>query len=59
MKRISNLLSENFQFLVVQFSIYLNRNVFVMGDNLGYFVDLLQNNLCFERKHEKNIIFFI
>ena len=28
--KISELLSENFQFLVVKFSIYLNRHVFVM-----------------------------
>ena len=30
MKNISNFLSENFQFLVVKFSIYLNRRVFIM-----------------------------
>ena len=29
-KKISEFLAENFQFLVVKFSIYLNRNVFVM-----------------------------
>ena len=29
-KKISEFLSENFQFLVVKFSIYLNRRVFVM-----------------------------
>ena len=29
-KKISEFLSENFQFLVVKFSIYLNRLVFVM-----------------------------
>ena len=28
--KISEFLSENFQFLVVKFSIYLNRRVFVM-----------------------------
>ena len=27
-------LSENFQFLVVKFSIYLNRRVFIMGNNI-------------------------
>ena len=31
MKTIQEFLSENFQFLVVKFSIYLNRRVFVMG----------------------------
>ena len=30
MKKISEILSENFQFLVVKFSVYLNRHVFVM-----------------------------
>ena len=30
MKKISEFLSENFQFLVVKFSIYLKRRVFVM-----------------------------
>ena len=29
-KKISEFLSENFQFMVVKFSIYLNRCVFVM-----------------------------
>ena len=31
MKKISEFLFENFQFLVVKFSIYLNRCVFVMS----------------------------
>ena len=31
MKKISEFLSENFQFLVVKFSLYLNRHVFVMS----------------------------
>ena len=30
MKNINFFLSENFQFLVVKFSVYLNRRVFVM-----------------------------
>ena len=30
-KKIPEFLSENFQFLVVKFSIYLNRRVFVMA----------------------------
>ena len=30
MKKISEFLCENFQFLVVKFSIYLNRRVFIM-----------------------------
>ena len=32
MKNIKSFLSENFQFLVVKFSIYLNRRVFLMPD---------------------------
>ena len=34
MKNIS-ILSENFQFFVVKFSIYLNRRVFVMSNKLN------------------------
>ena len=30
MKKYQNFLSENFHFLVVKFSVYLNRRVFVM-----------------------------
>ena len=30
MKKISKFLSENFQFLEVKFSVYLNRRVFIM-----------------------------
>ena len=30
MKKISEFLSEHFQFLLVKFSVYLNRHVFVM-----------------------------
>ena len=37
--KISDFLSENFQFLVVKFSIYLNRRVFVMKCQLLYSVN--------------------
>ena len=43
MKKIRVFLSENFQFLEVKFSIYLNRLVFVM-DGEGFFV----NKNCFK-----------
>ena len=33
-EKISEFLSENFQFLVVKFSIYLNRRVFVMESHM-------------------------
>ena len=33
MKKISEVLSENFQFLVVKLSVYLNRRVFVMDSH--------------------------
>ena len=33
-EKYQSFLSENFQFLVVKFSIYLNRRVFVMGNLL-------------------------
>ena len=35
-----NFSSENFPFLVVKFTIYLNRRVFVMGDKFGFFKKL-------------------
>ena len=35
-KTYQNCLSENFQFLEVRFSIYLNRRVFVMQRSLGH-----------------------
>ena len=34
-KKISEFLSENFQFLVVKFSIYLHRRVFVMQSSMN------------------------
>ena len=34
MEKILEFLSENFQFLVVKFSIYLNRRVFVMSSQI-------------------------
>ena len=42
MKNIKKILSENFHFLVVKFSIYLNRHVFVM---LSQFQDFLKKKL--------------
>ena len=39
--KISVFLSENFQFLEVKFSIYLNRHVFVMTTDEWHFVQLL------------------
>ena len=36
MKNIGSVFSENFQFLEVKFSIYMNRRVFVMGSNKHY-----------------------
>ena len=35
MKKILEFLSENFQFLVVKFSVYVNRRVFVMNTVLS------------------------
>ena len=32
-EKYQNFLSKNFHFLVVKFSVYLNRRVFVMGEN--------------------------
>ena len=33
-EKYQNLLSENFNFLVVKFSVYLNRHVFVMREHI-------------------------
>ena len=38
MKHIRIFLSENFHFLVVKFSIYLNRNIFVINQGLCCFI---------------------
>ena len=43
MKKNQSFLSENFQFLEVKFSIYLNRHVFVM--NCAYTVRIFSNNI--------------
>ena len=40
MKNIRVFLSENFQYLEVKFSIYLNRNVFVMGLKNACFLEI-------------------
>ena len=54
-EKYQNFLYENFQFLVVKFSVYLNRHVFVMQNiDGGYSLELPQrgisneyHNLCF------------
>ena len=38
MKKISEFLPENFQFLVLNFSVYLKRRVFVMLGKLSFFI---------------------
>ena len=38
MKKYKSFLSENFHFLVVKFSVYLNRRVFVMFQAFTFFV---------------------
>ena len=49
--KISEFLSENFQFLVVKFSIYLNRRVFVM--NTSTLMEDLVSSLSPQRNEEK------
>ena len=44
--------SENFHFLVVKFSVYLNRRVFVMRSGLHYSVD-------FQKPAFKNVYYFL
>ena len=57
-EKYQNFLSENFQFLVVKFSVYLNRRVFVMSilrnvlratqtqNNLGFPFALSEQDFC-------------
>ena len=59
MKKISEFLSENFQVLVVKFSIYLNRRVFVMNGIVSLQAYFIFGLPCFEQKYEKNIRIFI
>ena len=49
MKNIRIFLSEKFHFLVVKFSVYLNRHVFVMGDLNMFSFALFHHcdHLCF------------
>ena len=49
--KISEFVSENFQFLVVKFSIYLNRRVFVM--NTSTLMEDLVSSLSPQRNEEK------
>ena len=55
-EKVSEILSENFPFLVVKFSIYLNRRVFVMNlyHSLGRFsrLQIGDNYLIFPRKQD-------
>ena len=52
-KNIRNFLAENFHFLLVKFSVYLNRRVFAMItlDKQGYQLNLiflfLHENICY------------
>ena len=46
MKKKSEILSENFQFSVVKFSIYLNRRVFIMR-GLIVFYQIIENNIMY------------
>ena len=48
MKKYQSFLTEKFQFLEVKFSIYLNRNVFVM------MVLLKHNNTCNNNNNNNN-----
>ena len=46
MKKISEFFFENFHFLVVKFSVYLNRLVFVMYQNYQQIVHLNKSSVC-------------
>ena len=51
MKNIRFLLSENFHFLVVKFSVYLNRHVFVMDSDSSEVSAKSHLNICSRRIH--------
>ena len=63
MKEISESLSENFQFLMVKFSIYLNRHVFVMIKILrkitepGY--SIFYNKACAPSEKSGQLLIFV
>ena len=51
--KLSEFLSENFQFLVVKFSIYLNRHVFVMGTHLFCGVEPFQQRSGLQKSKQE------
>ena len=55
MKNIRVFLSENFQFLEMEFSIYLNRHVFVMSESLDPYQKVRFLRLEFNLFHCKNV----
>ena len=48
MKKILEILSVKFQLLVVKFSIYLNRRVFVMSILFGHVLDIIFTMIPFQ-----------
>ena len=56
MKKCQNFLSENFPFLVVKFSIYLNRRVFIMPCSVN--VTLSVHLLCYFRPFMYSLLCF-
>ena len=57
MKRMLEFLSENFQFLVVKFSVYLNRRVFVMKAKwyCGY-IFMERGSVCGNKQEVTNVV---
>ena len=45
-EKYKSFLCENFQFLEVKFSIYLNRRVFVMAALAGYLITGFRSSVC-------------
>ena len=60
MKNIRFFLSENFPFLVVKFSIYLNRSVFVMLRklNINICISFLLNPSCANQTCSRKLLIF-
>ena len=57
-EKIPEFLSENFHFLVVSFSVYLNRHVFVMITSQWITDSAAQQNVYHRFNHLKSFFFF-
>ena len=57
-EKYQSFLSENFQFLEMKFSIYLNRRVFVMFQKIVFDISCMNCQRLFSRKNIYHYVFF-